>query len=62
MNREAGETQPRQVTETIVRDMPKINRNDTVTLKEIATGKTETMKYKKAEGLLSTGAWVIVNE
>ena len=62
VNREAGETQPRQVTETIVRDMPKINRNDTVTLKEIATGKTETMKYKKAEGLLSTGAWVIVNE
>ena len=62
MNREAGETQPRQVTETIVRDMPKINRNDTVTLKEIATGKTETMKYKKAEALLTTGAWVIVNE
>ncbi|MBU2060458.1 MAG: preprotein translocase subunit SecA, partial [Bacteroidetes bacterium] len=47
-NREAGETQQRQVTETIVRDMPKINRNDTVTLKEIATGKTEVMKYKKA--------------
>jgi preprotein translocase subunit SecA len=62
MNREAGETQQRQVTETIVRDMPKINRNDTVTLKEIATGKTETMKFKKAESLLSTGAWVIVNE
>jgi preprotein translocase subunit SecA len=62
MNREAGETQQRQVTETIVRDMPKINRNDTVTLKEVATGKTETMKFKKAESLLSTGAWVIVNE
>ncbi|KDN53995.1 preprotein translocase subunit SecA [Flavobacterium seoulense] len=61
-NREAGETQPRQVTETIVRDMPKINRNDTVTLQQIATGKTESMKYKKAEALLATGEWVIVNE
>jgi preprotein translocase subunit SecA len=28
-NREAGETQQRQVTETIKRDMLKINRNDT---------------------------------
>ena len=27
-NREAGQTQQRQVTETIVRDQPKINRND----------------------------------
>lgn len=61
-NREAGETQQRQVTETIVRDMPKINRNDTVTLKEIATGKTEVMKYKKAETLLAAGTWVIVSE
>ena len=62
INREAGETQQRQVTETIVRDMPKINRNDTVTLQHIATGKTESMKYKKAETLLATGEWVIVNE
>jgi preprotein translocase subunit SecA len=62
INREAGETQQRQVTETIVRDMPKINRNDTVTVKQVATGKTESMKFKKAENLLSSGEWVIVNE
>jgi preprotein translocase subunit SecA len=61
-NREAGETQQRQITETIVRDMPKINRNDNVTVKQVATGKTETMKFKKAESLLSSGEWVIVNE
>ena len=61
-NREAGETQQRQVTETIVRDMPKINRNDTVTIQQVATGKTESMKFKKAESLLSSGEWVIVNE
>lgn len=54
--------QQRQVTETIVREMPKINRNDTVTIKHIISGKTESMKYKKAEGMLSTGEWVLVNE
>ena len=62
LNHEEGETQQRQVTETIVRDMPKINRNDTVTIQEVATGKTETMKFKKAESLVSSGQWVIVNE
>ncbi len=60
INREAGETQQRQVTETIVRDMPKINRNDTVTVQEVATGKTETMKFKKAESLIADGTWVLV--
>jgi preprotein translocase subunit SecA len=60
INREAGQTQARQVTETIVRDQPKINRNDTVTIQEVATGKTETMKYKKAESLLAAGTWVLV--
>jgi preprotein translocase subunit SecA len=61
-NREAGQTQQRQVTETIVREMPKINRNDNVTIKHIMSGKTETMKYKKAESLLNSGEWVIMNE
>ncbi|NHM06287.1 preprotein translocase subunit SecA [Flavobacterium sp. CYK-4] len=61
-NREAGQTQQRQVTETIVREMPKINRNDNVTIRHIMSGKSETMKYKKAENLLNSGEWVIVNE
>lgn len=55
------ETQP-QRTETVVREMPKINRNDTVTIKHILSGKTESMKYKKAESMIATGEWVIVNE
>ncbi|OYQ38553.1 preprotein translocase subunit SecA [Flavobacterium cyanobacteriorum] len=49
-----------QVTETIVRDAPKINRNDSVTIKHVMSGKTETMKFKKAESLLATGEWIIV--
>ena len=58
---QAGQTQQRpQVTETIVRETPKINRNDTVTIKHIMSGKTEEMKYKKAEPLLKTGEWVLV--
>lgn len=62
-NRESGQTQQRpQVTETIVRETPKINRNDNVTIKHVMSGKTETMKYKKAESMLATGEWVLVNE
>jgi len=61
-SRDAGQTQQRQVTETIVREMPKINRNDNVTIKHVMSGKSETMKYKKAESLLNSGEWVLVNE
>ncbi|HEX8270366.1 MAG TPA: preprotein translocase subunit SecA [Flavobacterium sp.] len=61
-SREASNTQPRQVTETIVREMPKINRNDNVKIKHVMSGKTETMKFKKAENLLSSGEWVLTNE
>jgi preprotein translocase subunit SecA len=60
-NREAGQTQQRQVTETIVREMPKINRNDTVTIQNVATGQTQEMKYKKAESLIANGTWVLVS-
>ncbi|MFE3867867.1 preprotein translocase subunit SecA [Flavobacterium sp. LS2P90] len=60
-NREAGQTQQRQVTETIVRDMPKINRNDTVSIQNVANGQVQEMKYKKAESLIASGQWVIVN-
>lgn len=62
-NRNAGQqaSQPQQhVTETIVRETPKINRNDTVTIKHVMSGKTETMKFKKAESLLASGEWVLV--
>ncbi len=56
------QAQQQPVTETIVRDAPKINRNDNVTIKHVMSGKSETMKFKKAEALLASGEWVIVNE
>ena len=61
-NRQANPTQQRQVTETIVREMPKINRNDNVTIKHVISGKTETMKYKKAESMINSGEWVVVHD
>jgi preprotein translocase subunit SecA len=63
-NREAGQaaSQRPQVTETIVREMPKINRNDTVTIKHVMSGKTESMKYKKAESMLASGEWVLIHD
>jgi len=57
---QAGQTQQRKPAETIVRDTPKINRNDTVTIKHVISGKIEEMKYKKAEPLIATGQWVII--
>jgi preprotein translocase subunit SecA len=62
--KKAGEmaSQRPPVTETITREMPKINRNDTVTIKHVMSGKSETMKYKKAESMLASGEWVLVNE
>ena len=59
-SRAAGQTQQRpQVTETIVRDQPKINRNDKVTIKNVMSGENKTMKYKQAIPLLDKGDWVL---
>jgi preprotein translocase subunit SecA len=52
----------RQVTETIVRDKPKIGRNDTVTIKNIQTGENKSLKYKKAIPMISQGQWVLVDQ
>ncbi|MBD0833076.1 preprotein translocase subunit SecA [Aestuariibaculum sediminum] len=59
----AGNTQQRpQVTETIVREQPKIGRNDKVTIKNVMNGESKTVKFKQAEPLLSKGEWVIIEE
>ncbi len=60
-NRAAGQTQSRQVTETIVRDKPKIGRNDRVTIKHVMSGENKTMKFKQAEPLINKGEWVLVD-
>jgi hypothetical protein len=43
----------KQVTETIVRDI-KINRNDNVTIQNVANGQTQEMKYKNRDLIFRT--------
>ena len=63
-SRAAGNTQnqQQQVTETIVRDKPKIGRNDKVTIKNVMSGENKTLKYKQAIPLLEKGEWVLTEE
>ncbi|NVN18846.1 preprotein translocase subunit SecA [Muricauda sp. HICW] len=63
-NRAAGQTQGQrqQVTETIVREKPKIGRNEKVTIKNVMSGESKTVKYKQAEPLIEKGEWVLVND
>jgi preprotein translocase subunit SecA len=61
--RAAGNMQGQQqaITETIVRDKPKINRNDKVKIKHIMSGETKEMKFKQAIPLLDKGEWVLMD-
>ncbi len=62
-SRAAGNTQSQpEAVETIVRDKPKIGRNDKVTIKNVMSGENKTMKYKQAEPLLAKGDWVLIEE
>tara|TARA_R110000868_G_scaffold291085_3_gene551425 strand:+ start:1652 stop:5005 length:3354 start_codon:yes stop_codon:yes gene_type:complete len=62
-NRAAGNTQRQpEVVETIVRDHPKIGRNDRVTIKHVLSGENKTIKYKQAEPLITKGEWVLVED
>jgi preprotein translocase subunit SecA len=47
------------VTETIVREKAKIGRNDRVTIKNVLSGESKSMKFKQAEPLIEKGDWVI---
>jgi len=63
-NRSAGASAGQRqntVVETIVRDQPKIGRNDKVVVKNVVTGETKTLKFKQAEPLINKGEWVISN-
>ncbi|HET8808671.1 MAG TPA: preprotein translocase subunit SecA, partial [Flavobacteriaceae bacterium] len=63
-NRAAGQQagQRPQVTETIVRERPKIGRNEKVTIKNVMNGENKSLKYKQAIPLLDKGEWVLVEE
>ena len=62
-SRAAGNTQRApQVAETIVREQPKIGRNDKVSIKNVMTGASKTLKYKQALPLIQKGEWVLIRE
>ena len=60
--REVGQqaSQKRLVVETIIREQPKVGRNDKVVIQNIRTGERKEMKYKQAMPLLE-GDWILVN-
>ncbi len=58
----ANTQRQQQVVETIVRDRPKIGRNDRVTIKNIMSGENKIVKYKQAEPLIAKGEWVLVED
>jgi preprotein translocase subunit SecA len=64
VSRAAGNTQPQQqqVTETIVREQPKIGRNERVTIKHVMSGENKTLKYKQAIPLITKGEWVLTDQ
>ncbi|MGB5244792.1 MAG: preprotein translocase subunit SecA [Lutimonas sp.] len=57
-----NQSQPQQVTETIVRTERKVGRNEKVTIKNIKTGESKSLKFKQALPLISNGTWVIIEE
>ena len=63
-SREAGANTQRQqqVVETIVRERPKIGRNDRVVIKHVMSGENKTLKYKQAVPLITKGDWVLVED
>lgn len=51
-----------QVTETIIREKPKIGRNERVTIKNVISGENKTVKFKQAEPLIAKGEWVLIEQ
>lgn len=51
-----------QTVETIVRDKPKIGRNDKVSIKHVLSGENKTLKYKQAEPMIAKGDWVLIED
>ncbi len=48
--------------ETIIRERPKIGRNERVNIQHIVSGEKKTVKFKQAEPLLDKGEWVLIQD
>ncbi|TMM31038.1 preprotein translocase subunit SecA [Polaribacter aestuariivivens] len=54
--------QATEPVETIVREQPKIGRNERVTIKNVMSGEAKEVKFKQAIPLIEKGEWVLVNK
>jgi preprotein translocase subunit SecA len=62
-NRQVGARagqQQRETIETVVRERPKIGRNERVEIQNVVSGERKTVKFKQAEPLLIKGEWVLI--
>ena len=61
--REVGQqaSQRRSVVETIIREQPKVGRNDKVVIQNIRTGERKELKFKQADPLINSGEWILVS-
>jgi preprotein translocase subunit SecA len=48
--------------ETVVREQPKIGRNERVTIKNVMSGEEKVVKFKQAIPLLEKGTWVLIQK
>ena len=48
--------------ETVVREQPKIGRNERVTIKNVISGEEKVVKFKQAIPLLEKGTWVLIQK
>ncbi|APZ46872.1 preprotein translocase subunit SecA [Polaribacter reichenbachii] len=54
--------QQQEPVETVVREQPKIGRNERVTIKNVMSGEEKEVKYKQAIPLIEKGEFVLVNK
>jgi preprotein translocase subunit SecA len=54
--------QSTEPVETVVREQPKIGRNEKVTIKNVMSGEEKVVKFKQAIPLIEKGEYVIVNK
>jgi preprotein translocase subunit SecA len=54
--------QQQEPVETVVRETPKIGRNEKVTIKNVMSGEEKEVKFKQAIPLIEKGEWVLIKQ
>ena len=51
-----------QKVETIVREIPKIGRNEKVKIRNVKNGDDKIIKFKMAVPLINSGEWILIEK